>query len=188
MPAWPARATVIPMMMKLLMTFAAVALLCAGCAGPGAHPNQAAPNTGYVDFHTDSTDELSWEVARFDEQSKGFIRVYSELEPPPQGVLRLPFEPGAHRLRVSFLNRVVLEPVVVEVAVKDGMVTPVTIKLTPEGTALVNRDKVELGSTGKGRVGRRTKLTTDESSAYRLTSEAQPPVPYQVIERMPYAH
>ena len=166
----------------------ALAGLAAGCAAPDPNPAVARANTGYVDFHTDRPDELCWEVARFDDRTQDFQRLHSELAPPPAGVLRVALPPGTHRLRISFLNRVVREPAILPVDVKDGMVTPVRVRFSADGTALVQNAEKQLGGTAKGRYGRRTKFSADETTLYRLSAEAGPTVAYQVRERMPYAH
>ena len=89
-----------------------LALSVPGCATRSANPSQARANTGYMDFHADSPDELGWDVARFDDAAQSFKSVFSELEPPAGGVLRLAFPPGHYRVRVTFLNRVVSEPAI----------------------------------------------------------------------------
>ncbi len=166
---------------------AAVGLWSSGCATPDVNPPQARANTGYVDFHTDSTEALSWEVARFDDRAQNFQAVFSELDPLPGRVLRLAFPPGPLRLRVTFLNCVVQEPGMVEVNLPDGMITPVRVVLTAAGTALVERKDERRGGTYRGRYGRGTKYSSDESVSYRVSAEAQTPLPYHVKERMPYA-
>src|ERR1035438_3716235 len=82
-------ATVAPM--KRVLILAAIGLLVTGCASPNVNPPRARANTGYVDFYADSSGELSWEVARFDERKQSFQSVFSEFEPPPGRALRLAF-------------------------------------------------------------------------------------------------
>jgi len=120
-----------------LLALAALALWVPGCATQNVNPPQARANTGYVDFHADPSVGLSWEVARFDDRTQSFKNVFSELEPPPDGVLRLAFAPGHYRLRVTFLNRIISQPAEVEVEVKDGKITPVQVALIPDGTAVL---------------------------------------------------
>ena len=165
---------------------AAAGLFVTGCASPNVNPPHARAKTGYVDFYADSSGELSWEVARFDARTQGFKSVFSEFEPPPGRALRLAFPPGHCRVRVTFMNCVVREPGLVEVEVKDGMITPVHVALIPGGTALVETKETRIGGTSKGRYGRGTKFSGDESTMYRVSTEAKPAVPYQVKERMPY--
>lgn len=170
------------------MSLLLFALWVSGCATPNVNPPQARANTGYVDFYADSSGELSWEVARFDGRSQSFNRVFSELDPPSGGVLRLAFAPGRHRLRVTFLNRVITKPADVEVEVPDGKITPVRVTLTEAGVALVQTREENRGGTAKGRYGRRTKIGSDETAMYSLSAVADVPVAYQLKERMSYAH
>jgi len=173
--------------MNRMLLFAAVGLLVTGCASPNVNPPQARANTGYVDFYADSSGELSWQVARFDDHTQGFRSVFSKFEPPPGRVLRLAFPPGHYRMRVTFMNCVVREPGLVEVEVKDGMITPVRVQLTEAGETTVQTKQTSVGGTAYGRYGRRTRFSSDEAATYRVSAEAKPSVPYQVKERMPYA-
>ncbi len=171
----------------LLPVLAALALWVPGCATQNVNPPQARANTGYVDFHADPADGLSWEVARFDARAQSFQIVFSKLEPLPDAVLRLAFAPGHYRLRVTFLNRVILQPAEVEVEVRDGMITPVQVALVPEGTALVESREYRVGPTIRGYPRSNTKLSSNESTTYRLSAGAEAPMPYQAKERTIYA-
>jgi hypothetical protein len=173
--------------MKLVLMLAAAGLFITGCASPNVNPPQARANTGYVDFYADSSGELSWEVARFDDHTQGFRSVFSDFEPLPDRALRLAFPPGHYHLRVTFMNRVVRQPGLVELEVKDGLITPVHVALIPDGTTQVETKETRIGGTFKGRYGRGTKFGSDESTMYRISAEADAPMPYQVKERMPYA-
>jgi hypothetical protein len=102
-------------------------------------------------------------------------------------VLRLAFPPGHYRLRVTFMNRVVQEPGLAEVEVKDGLITPVQVALIPDGTTQVKTKETRVGGTFKGRYGRGTEFGSDESTLYRVSAEAKSALPYQVKEQMPYA-
>ena len=172
----------------LLLAAAALAVCAPGCATRNVNPPQAHANTGYVDLHADSTNELCWEVAHYDETKPRFQRVFSELKPPPGGVLRLAFAPGLHKLRVTFLNLVVVQPAEVAVQVQDGRITPVRITLTEAGDALVRTKETSTGGTVYGRYGRRTKIGTDETATFQVSAEPEAPTPYQVKERTSYVH
>jgi hypothetical protein len=161
--------------------------LITGCASANVNPARARAKTGYVDLYGDSSGELSWQVARFDDRTGNFKSVFSEFEPPPGRALRLAFPPGHYRLRVTFINCVVRQPGLVEVEVKDGMIAPVHVALNPDGTTQVETKKTRVGGTFKGRYGRGTKFGSDESAMYRVSAEAKPVVPYQLKEKMPYA-
>ena len=173
---------------KFWMLTLAGALWVAGCATLDVNPPQARANTGYVDFYAESSDELNWEVLRFDGRTQSFRSLYSELKVPPGGVLRLAFVPGHHRLRVTFLNRIVTVPAVLEVAVEDGKITPVRFTMINAGTGTVETRDLNYGGTGKGRYGRRVKIGNEEAVMYRLTAEVGPAAAYLPRERMPYGH
>ena len=170
-----------------LTALAVVSLFVTGCASPNVNPPHARAKTGYVDFYADSSGELSWEVARLDDRTQSFRNVFSEWEPPADRALRLAFPPGHYRLRVAFINCVTRGPGLVEVEVKDGLITPVHVTLIPDGTTQVETKEVRAGGTFKGRYGRGTKFGSDESAIYRVSAEAQASVPYQLKEQMPYA-
>jgi hypothetical protein len=176
-----------PKSVQPLLILAALALWMPGCATRNVNPPQPRPGTGYVDFHTDAAPDLIWEVVRLDDRAKASRKVFTEFEPPQGGVLRLAFPPGHYRLRVMFLNRAVLEPGLVEVEVKDGMITPVRMELAEIGVTSVETKEASVGGTAYGRYGRRTKIGSAEAASYRLTGVAAPPVVYQPKERMPYA-
>ncbi len=162
--------------------------LITGCASPNVNPPRARAKTGYVDLYADSSGELSWQVARFDPRTQGFKSVFSEFEPPPGRAVRLAVPPGHYRLRVAFINCAVREPGLVEVEVKDGLITPVHVALIPDGTTQVETKETRVGGTFKGRYGRGTKFSSDASSMNRVSLEPKPAVLYQVKEQMPYAH
>jgi hypothetical protein len=172
----------------VLLLFALLALGVPGCATPNVNPPQARANTGYADFRADPAGELYWQVERFDDRAQAFKEVFSELEPPTGGFLRLAFAPGHYRLRVTFLNRVITQPAEVEVGVQDGKIIPVRVVLTSAGTTQVETRKVSRGGTVRGRYGQRTRLGSNETAMYNLSAVADPPVPYQVKERMSYEH
>ena len=103
-------------------------------------------------------------------------------------ILRLAFKPGTCQLRVTFLNHAILVPGVADVEVRDGRVTPVPVTLVPAGTVLVETKTTQTGGTYYSRYGRRTKISSDETTTYGLSTVAEPPVTYQLKEQMPYAH
>jgi len=169
-----------------LSTLAAVGLFVSGCASPNVNPPQARSNTGYVDFHTEPTAELSWDVNRFDEGRQTFKRVFHDYEPIADGVLRLSFTPGHYRLSVTFLNRTVLEPALAEVDVAAGMITPVLIAFNDEGTGTVKTRSTSVGGTVYGRRGRRTKIEYSEDTIFGVTARPEQALLYRPKEQMPY--
>ena len=116
-----------------------------------------------------------------------FKSVFSDFEPLPGRVLRLAFVPGHYRLRITFLNRVVREPGLVEVEVKDGLITPVSVALVPDGTVLVQEKEQRVGARARGSAGWRNKYSSEETAMFRVSAEAKAPMPYQVKERTVYA-
>jgi hypothetical protein len=173
--------------MKGLPMLVATVLLVAGCASTNVNPSRAHAHTGYVDFHADGLDELSWQVERFDEHKQTFRRIFSELDPPAEPALRLAFPPGRYRFKVRFLNRVVSEPGVIDVEVKNGMITPVRVELIAAGESSVQTKRTNPGGTAYGRFGRRTRIRYNEAAMYRVSAEAQPSVPYQTKAWTSYA-
>src|ERR1043166_2504438 len=163
------------------------AWLAVGCASPNVNPAAPRAKTGFVDFYTDPGDTLAWDVRRFETAANQFKTLFSELNPPEDGILRLAFEPGHQRFRVSFLNRVIAEPAVGDVEVQDGRVTPVHVTLTGSGVTSVQTKETGRGGTAAGRYQRRTKIESNETKMYRLTAVSQEPRPYQLKQRMPYA-
>lgn len=171
---------------QCLLALAVLALCVAGCATGNVNPSRAHGDTGYVDFYTGGTNDLNWQVARFDDRAQGFVVIFSELNPPDGGFLRLAFAPGQYRLQVTFLNRIVSEPGQVELEVKDGMITPVRVALVAAGTTQVQSKEMRLGKTIKGYSGRKNEISTDESDTFQISAVADAPVPYQPKERTAY--
>src|SRR6266568_1883024 len=95
-----------------------VAWLALGCASPNVNPSAPRANTGYVDFYEESGNTLAWDVRRFDTAANEFKTVFSELGSTDDGMLRLAFAPGHQRFRVTFLNRVIAEPALLDVEVQ----------------------------------------------------------------------
>ncbi len=154
------------------------AWLGVGCGTPDINSGRARPDTGYIDFHAGLPGELCWEVSRQDVGAGKYRRVYSSLKPPAEGVLRLAFNPGVHRLRLTFLNRVVLAPAEVEVGVRDGEITPVRVTLTDEAGVAVQTKEVAWGPTARGRYGRRNTAGSEAAVLHRLVVTVDPPEPY----------
>src|SRR5215471_16139541 len=113
-------------------------LFLSGCAAPEQNPASPRANTGYVDFYTDSSLDLSWEVKRFEDQTGTARTIYSKFEPVPGTILRLASPPGKQKFQVWFINRATKGPEIVSVQVEEGKVTPVHVVLTPSGITLVD--------------------------------------------------
>jgi len=82
-------------------------------------------------------------------------------------------------LQVTFLNRVVSEPGLVEVEVVDGKITPVQVTLAPAGTTAVQQKEMRIGMKAGGFGGRKTTVTSNESVSYQVSAVTAAPLPYQ---------
>jgi hypothetical protein len=160
-------------------------LALVGCSTTDFNPPVARPKTCYVDFYTDSSLDLSWEVKRFDDKSRGMKTIYFELEPVEGTVLRLPQPPGIWQFQVWFLNRVTQGPQTVQVQLQDGKVTPVHVTLSGTGTTTVSQKVYSFRGSAKG-YARGTKITSDQNDVFKIGAEAGTPRPYQPKEQMPY--
>ena len=172
--------------MKLIfgcLLVAGALLLAGGCASSNVNPASARPHTGYVDFYAVNADDLSWDIT----DVKRGRKVFYEFDPVKEPILRLAFKPGQYQLRVTFVNHAVIQPGLADVEVREGMVTPVTVALLPAGTALVEDRSGKAGGTYYGHFGRRTKISSNETTGYEVAAEPQPPVPFQPKAQMSYA-
>jgi len=170
-----------------LLAFALAGGFLVGCASPNVNPAIPKANTGYVDFFTDSAEDLYWEVRQLNTATSQFEPVFSRLKRIEGGILRLAFAPGRYSLQLTFLNRFIARPAEVEVEVQDGKITPVRVTLTEAGVTSVQMKETSRGGTVYGRPGRRTKFSSNEAAMCDISALAAPPVAYQVKERMAYA-
>ncbi len=164
------------------------ALACfvtAGCSTPDVNPAAPRAHTGYVDFYTDSSMDLSWKVKRATEPGGEMRPVFSEFKPIEGNVLRLAAPPGAHQFEVWFSNEVTKGPTTVLVQVVDAKVTPVHVTLTPAGATSVIGQNYEYRSTA--RITRRvTRVTTGDQTVFEIGAAAEDPRDYGSKEQMPY--
>jgi len=174
-------------MRTIQYVLAVAACLAAGCASPNVNPSHARANTGYVDFHADPPGDLFWEVSNIDDPQNPKV-LFSELSAPEGGVLRLAFPPGHHRVRITFLNRVIKVPGETDVEVRDGKITPVRVKLTDAGAASVQTITQGSGSSAQGRFRSSNRYGSDSSVMYGLAAVAETPIDYQPKERMTAGH
>ena len=170
---------------SLILLAAALSLLmnlATGCATSQVGARSVRPGVGYVDFQSDSTDDLAWQVSRFNGDKQAWQPVFSDLNPPANGVLRLVCAPGPYEFQVTFLNRVILQPALVQVEVVDGLTTPVRIALIPNGTVTVDQKQaVRLGTTVKSLQGRRSQYNGDQFTAWQLEATVQAPLTYHPL-------
>lgn len=165
---------------------ACLMLLGSGCASPNVNPPKARAGTGYVDFFADVDGGVSWDVQSFDEASGRFKEVFSDVEVPDGGILRLAFAPGAHRLRVSCLDNVIRTPADVSVTVTDGQVVPVEVTLVPVGAVQVQSESKQVGKTYLGARRRHTNYDYSKTQIYNVIAEPQDPLAYQPKQKMLY--
>jgi hypothetical protein len=140
---------------------------------------------GYVDFYTDSSLSLSWEVKRAAEPGGEMKTVYSEFDPVQGTVLRLAAPPGNYRFQIWFMNQATEGPQTVQVQVADGKVTPVHVRLDSAGTTSIDRKVYGFRPSTKG-FGHGTKIVVDENAVFRINALAEAPRAYDTKERMPY--
>jgi hypothetical protein len=164
---------------------AAMGLCLSGCGTPNVNPATPRANTGYADFYTDSSLDLSWEVKRSNAPDGEMQTVFSEFKPVEGTVLRLAAPPGNYRFQVWFMNLATEGPETVEVHIENGKVTPVHITLSPSGTTSVNRKVYGFRPSAKG-YGRGTKIENDESAVYRIAAVAEAGRVYLPKQQMSY--
>jgi hypothetical protein len=167
-------------MMLLFMAF--------GCASANVNPPAPRANTGYVDFYSTTDAEVCWEVRDGGDSGNDFRTVFSDVKPVQGDVLRLPFKPGHHRLRITFLNRAILKPAQADVFVENEKITPLRVILTEGGATTVLSKQTTMGGTPSGRGGRRVKINSEESALFTISAVADAAVPYQPKEQMPYTN
>lgn len=160
-------------------------LAICGCRTPEMNPPTPADNTGYIDFYTDTSMELSWDIKRQDEPSGNLRTVYAEFAPVPGTILRLASRPGVYSFQIGFINRATTGHKAVNVRVEDGKVTPVHVSLVSEGSVSTDTKEYRFGGSAKG-YGHGTKIVTRTGNIYRVEAVPGPAREYQPKEHMPY--
>ncbi len=156
-----------------------------GCVGPNVNPRGPKANKGYVDFYSPGDSHLYWSVKRSDRAGGDFKTVFFKLRPLPDRVLRLELEPGPQRFQITFLNRVIEAPAIVQVEVQGGKVTPVRIDLVPVQEASVALREEQFGANVRG-AGRKTTYSTEAGVMRRIVVSVQPPASYQPKDQTHY--
>ncbi len=174
-------------MKTICSSLSALLFIATGCASANVNPAAPRANTGYVDLYSPTDAALSWDVKFASGSQDHFKTVFRDVEPVKSDVLRLAFAPGRHRIRITFLNRVVTKPVEAEIEVENGRITPVRVTLSEHGSTFVESKEISRGNTFYGRAGRRTKISSEEAVVFDLSSMADAPIAYQPKEQMPYA-
>jgi len=164
---------------------AMVYLLSAGCSTSNVNPPTPRAHTGYVDFYTDSSQGLSWEVKRGSEAGGEMRTVFSEFKPVEGTILRLAAPPGTYRFQVWFSNQVTEGPQTVSVLVQEGKVTPVHVTLTPVGKTSV--DRKSYGYRPTARATRQVpRIVSEQNVVFQIGAEPGAPQEYHPKEQMPY--
>ena len=96
------------------------------------------------------------------------------------------FPPGTYKLEVSFLNRVVSEPGVIELQIQSQQVLPVEAYMVPAGSTLIQEKSISGGATVYGRYGRTTKVKNEGANLFRVELNPQAPIAYAKKEQMSY--
>jgi len=168
------------------LAVAIASLALTGCSTSNPNPPTPRANTGYVDFYTDSSLGLAWEIKCAEEGKGDQLRtVFSKMEPVAGTTLRLAASPGLRQYQVWIMNRVTAGPQPVQIRVENGKVTPVHVTLIPVSTNSVQSKRYGFRPSAKG-YGRGTKIVSEESEVYDINATAGPPQPYRSKESMPY--
>jgi hypothetical protein len=170
----------------ICLSIFAVLLFASACANTNVNPSQARANTGYIDLYSPTDDGLCWDVAEGKDSTGRFRTIFSDVKPIEGDLLRLALSPGTHRLRVTFLNRVVSEPVIFHCDVPAGNILPVAISLRPAGQTTVLSKQTTIGGTPAGRGGRQTKVNREQSMQYELSAAIGQAFPYQPKSQINY--
>lgn len=170
---------------RVAMAITIAGLYCAGCASTNVNPDAAKPGVGYVDFYCKADPAVAWYVKDITgtKPKRRFLDPY----PVETGILRLSLAPGNYKLEVSFLNRVVSEPGIVELQVQAQQIVPVEASMVPAGTTKIQEKSIRGGATVYGRYGRTTKISHEEANLFGVELSPQSPVAYAKKDRMSYA-
>jgi hypothetical protein len=155
-----------------------------GCASPDVNPGSPRPSRGYVDFFTQPKDDVWWKVDVFDSRKQDYKEFTAQFKAPGQAIFRVEARPGRHKGRISFVNQAIEAPAELEVEVREGMITPVEVKVSMGGSSYVRtvEDRMRSGFNAGGR----NKVTDSEQQLWQISATALPPVPYAPKESTAY--
>jgi hypothetical protein len=176
MKLWPS--------VMLLCATSGILLLANGCASPDVNPQAPRPGRGYVDLYTQPKTNVWWKVDVFDSRKQDYKEFTAQFKAPEQAIFRVEARPGPHKARISFVNQAVEAPADIEVEVREGMITPVQVKLNPGDTTYVREvdDRARSGFRNAGR----NQVTDYSQRRWLISAKAQPPVPYTPKENTGY--
>jgi hypothetical protein len=116
----------------VLWLFLAVVPLACGCASASTNqPPKMKPGFGELHIYAPGETNLNWEVQRFDPKAERYRVLYSKLKTSP--AVTLPLKAGPHQLRITALNRLVLNPATVAVSVQEQTACYVRGRSLPSG-------------------------------------------------------
>lgn len=170
-----------------LLLLSVLLIIATGCASSNINSPTSRANTGYVDLYSQSDTDLCWDVQVSRPSGADFKTVFSDVKPVEGGVLRLAFAPGHHALRITFLNRVITKPALVDVEIENGKITPLAVTLTESTPTTVVSKQTIIGGSPSLRGGRQNRVNTDETVMYDISAVSATRVSYQPKEQMPYA-
>jgi len=160
-------------------------LVCAGCSTPDVNPSAPRAKKGYVDFYTDTNEDLSWDVKRANQQTGELHTAFWEFKTLPGNILRLAVPAGTNRFEVWFNNEFTTGPQNVLVPVAKAKVTPVHVTLAPAGTTAVQTQSFVYRSTAHA-TRRVTRIGSQQQQVFCIGLVASVPQDYQPKERMSY--
>ena len=161
-------------------------LLVISCRSTNVNPAEAKPNTGYADLYSPADTNLCWEVKDVQVKSGKTKTLFSNVKPVQGSVLRLALSPGDHRLKITFLNRAVTTPALLDVAVKEGQITPVLVTLRELGKVTARGEETSFRTTLRG-VGQATDVDERPATLYEVAATAEQPIPYAPKETLAYS-
>ena len=168
----------------LLCAVSGVLLLTNGCASPDVNPQAARSDRGYVDLFTRPKADVWWKVDVFNASRRDYKEFTAQFKAPEQGIFRVEARPGHYKARIGFVNQAVEAPAEVEVEVREGMITPVEIKLEQGGSSYV-RVVEDRGRAGFRTAGR-NQVTDYSQSLWQISATVQFPATYTPKENTAY--
>jgi hypothetical protein len=159
-----------------LCTLSGFLLLGNGCASPDVNPQAPRLGRGYVDLFTQPKEDVWWKVDVFDCRKQDYKEFTAEFKAPRNGILRVEAQPGPHKGRISFVNQAIEAAAEVDVDVREGMITPVEVKLSKGGSSYVRtvEDRARSGFNTAGR----SKVSDSPQQLWQISATALPPIPY----------
>jgi hypothetical protein len=150
-----------------------------GCKSTDINPGSCRPGRGYADLFTEPKEDVWWQVDVFDTQEQGYKEFTAQFETPQFSIFRVEARPGKHKARIELVNRIVESPVELEVDIREGMITPIRVTMTPAGTSevRVREDRARW---------QRSRVRQYGEQMWKLSAKTEPPIPYAPKQSMTY--